>query len=195
MHEKTNKYMGTINLNIPIPISRRIEYTYQSNQQCTDTYFRGRPSRSVGAQTKTHVHIYVDMSIYMYLWCGCAKVYSPESVETYTETDADTEACICKEIFLGDLSSHPQEGAGLLRYRALRSEVLHGTGSEGPQQEVYGETNEVDEAITSICLSIQAHARNIHTPGISSARTHIWQKVFLHQRILTDEHKYTHIYT
>ena len=109
----------------------------------------------------------------MYFLCGCTQVYGTESAETYTETTADTEECICGDTFLGDLSSHPQKGTGLRRHGASRSEVLHGTGSEGPQQEVYGQTNEVDEAITSICLSTQPHARNIHTPGISSARTHI----------------------
>ena len=130
----------------------------------------------------------------MYLECGCTQVYGTESVETHTETTADTEECICGNTFLGDLSNHPQRGTGLRRHGALRSEVLHGTGSEGPQQEVHGSKNEVDEAMTLICRSTEPHARNMHTPEISSARTHFKEKVVLRQRILREEQKYTHIY-
>ena len=104
---------------MPIRISIRIEYTYLSNQQCTDTYFQGGISRSVGAQTKTQVHIYIYVYIYICI-CGVdvQKSTVQGSVQTYTETDADIKECICREIFLGYLLSR---GRTLPRHSAQKS--------------------------------------------------------------------------
>ena len=87
-----------------------------------------------------HAYFYIDMSAYVLILHGHAQVDRLRDRRRCTQTDAKNQACTSRQSTFGDISRHSQTRRGRPTRRALRSYVLDGTGSEGPQQETYAET-------------------------------------------------------
>ena len=106
-----------------------------AHQQFTDIYGKGGMSRSERAEAARRKHADIYIRIRMCFCCtDVNKCIVQESAGRYTQTDANRQECTRRQIFFGDISRDSHTGGGHPIHRALRSYVLEGTGSEGPQQ-------------------------------------------------------------